>query len=584
MGEQDPQAQAVDSAEVARLSRDLADVSEQFTATNEVLTALGQSAGDPDAVLGTIVESARRLCQAQAVSLYLFDGDVLPALEVRRPDRRVRELLRRAPDPLRPRHAGRPGRPWTARSSRSPTCSPTRTTAGTTCRRSAGFRTLIVGAACCSTTRSSACCRCGAPRSSRSTTAAIALLGAFAAQAAIVVRNVDLVRALEARSAELARKVDQLEALSEVGEAVSSSLDLDEVLSTIVDATPSGSPAPTAARSWSTTRQDRCFSVRCAYGSSAELLDRAAGDPDRARRHAGRPGRAGAAARSQVADLDAVDARPAPAGAVRRRLALGARRPDAPRGPDRRRAGRPPQADRRLLRRDRRAAARPSPASRRWPSSTPGCSASSRRKTRRAGGREPAQVRVPRQHVARAAHAAERRDRLLRGAARADVRRRSTSGRRSTCATSSSSGRHLLELLNEILDLSKVEAGRMELEPSTFSVRDALDYGARRWCASAPRSTASTSPLDVDPDVGAGRGRRAALQAGRAQPAEQRGEVHARRRSRRGARARRVERRPRGHRHRRRASASPPEDRERIFESFQQGRRGARRRRAPASG
>jgi CheY-like chemotaxis protein len=39
-----------------------------------------------------------------------------------------------------------------------------------------------------------------------------------------------------------------------------------------------------------------------------------------------------------------------------------------------------------------------------------------------------------------------------------------------------SSGKHLLELLNEILDLSKVEAGGMELVASTFSVRAVLEY------------------------------------------------------------------------------------------------------------
>ena len=59
---------------------------------------------------------------------------------------------------------------------------------------------------------------------------ALALVGGFAAQAAVVVRNVHLVSELEERGVELARKVDQLEALSEVGGVVSSSLVLDEVL------------------------------------------------------------------------------------------------------------------------------------------------------------------------------------------------------------------------------------------------------------------------------------------------------------------------------------------------------------------
>ena len=60
------------------------------------------------------------------------------------------------------------------------------------------------------------------------------LLEEFAAQGAIVLRQVGLMRALESSGAELASKVAQLEALREVGEAVGSSLDLDEVLDQIV--------------------------------------------------------------------------------------------------------------------------------------------------------------------------------------------------------------------------------------------------------------------------------------------------------------------------------------------------------------
>ena len=63
---------------------------------------------------------------------------------------------------------------------------------------------------------------------------AVEVLTAFAAQAALAVRTVDLVRALESRTDELGRKVTQLEALGAVGQAESFSLNLTEVLNTII--------------------------------------------------------------------------------------------------------------------------------------------------------------------------------------------------------------------------------------------------------------------------------------------------------------------------------------------------------------
>ncbi len=60
-----------------------------------------------------------------------------------------------------------------------------------------------------------------------------------------------------------------------------------------------------------------------------------------------------------------------------------------------------------------------------------------------------------------------------------------------------SSGRHLLSLINEILDLSKVEAGRMELELATFDLPLAID-NARTFVRE--RATRHGIALDVTVD------------------------------------------------------------------------------------
>jgi signal transduction histidine kinase len=60
-------------------------------------------------------------------------------------------------------------------------------------------------------------------------------------------------------------------------------------------------------------------------------------------------------------------------------------------------------------------------------------------------------------------------------------------------------GQHLLSLINDILDLSKVEAGRMELEVSDISLRQALESGLTMHAERAARAEVALAlNLDVD--------------------------------------------------------------------------------------
>ena len=62
------------------------------------------------------------------------------------------------------------------------------------------------------------------------------------------------------------------------------------------------------------------------------------------------------------------------------------------------------------------------------------------------------------------------------------------------------SGRHLLDLLNDILDLSKVEAGKMQLELARTSLREALEHGVAMVSERATRQGLSLH-LAVADDV-----------------------------------------------------------------------------------
>ena len=100
-----------------------------------------------------------------------------------------------------------------------------------------------------------------------------ALLTTFAEQAALALRTVELFSELEARSAELARKVDEMEALAEVGQAISSTLDPDEVLTTIIEHAVELSGADGGSL-MEYDDQRRLFRVRTTYGTSASVRKR----------------------------------------------------------------------------------------------------------------------------------------------------------------------------------------------------------------------------------------------------------------------------------------------------------------------
>jgi len=63
-----------------------------------------------------------------------------------------------------------------------------------------------------------------------------------------------------------------------------------------------------------------------------------------------------------------------------------------------------------------------------------------------------------------------------------------------------SSGRHLLSVINDVLDLSKVEAGRMELQVSNFPLRPVLEGGLTMVRERAFRQAIDLC-LDVDPAI-----------------------------------------------------------------------------------
>lgn len=209
---------SVKVAERERLEQSHAALRDQFEAANEVLVALGRSAGDPDTVLTTVVESARRLCQSQAAHLYLLENGVYRLIKAVGLSKESAAYIAEHPMPMdRDTLIGRVGLDRTTQQIPDVLADPAY--GRKDLQRVAHFRTTmaaplviddeVVGSM--SVWRNEV-----SPFDERE----MAIVTAFAGQAAMALNGVRLMQELEARRAELARKVEELEALREVGEAV----------------------------------------------------------------------------------------------------------------------------------------------------------------------------------------------------------------------------------------------------------------------------------------------------------------------------------------------------------------------------
>jgi signal transduction histidine kinase len=217
-------------------TRELTEALEQQTATAEVLGVINASPGELGPVFDTMLEKAKRLCEAAFGVLWTYDGERVHAAALRGVPEGFAQFLTRAPHPVGPENAhGRLllGEPVVhiANVADDPAYR-----SGDPIRRAlieSGGRTLLA-----------------VPLKKEGTFLGdfiiyrqevrpfsdkqIVLLQNFAAQAVIAIDNARLIGELRARTAELRRSVDELQLLNEVGQAVSSTLDLRAVLSTVL--------------------------------------------------------------------------------------------------------------------------------------------------------------------------------------------------------------------------------------------------------------------------------------------------------------------------------------------------------------
>ena len=225
--------QAAIAIENARLFNETKEALEQQTATSEILRVISQSPTNVQPVFDTIARAALKLCRAGSAYACTFDGELihLVAFANVRPEGadQLRQVFPRPPS----RETTMARAVLTRSVVAIPDVHEDPDYAIQAAARASGYRSVLAVPLLRGTLPIGAI-GVARPEPGPFPAKQIALLQTFADQAVIAIENVRLFTELEAKTAALTRSVQELKALGEVGQAVSSTLDLETVLSTIV--------------------------------------------------------------------------------------------------------------------------------------------------------------------------------------------------------------------------------------------------------------------------------------------------------------------------------------------------------------